>query len=108
MDVKIGREIEFIPEFRGNKKEKEPIIMVIKYLTVSERDSWFENKGDDVSLKAMQELAQLCVKEIRNLRVNGEDIKTVDELMNTPGLIPLYKEAVEKMTAVNMETDSKN
>lgn len=108
MDIKIGKEIEFIPEFRGNKEEKDPVVIVIKYLTVTERDSWFENKGDDVSLEAMQELAQLCIKEIRNLKVNGEPITTADELMNTPGLIPLYKEVVEKMTAVNMEVDAKN
>jgi hypothetical protein len=85
--------VTYIPEFEGNREEANPITVEIKPLTVREARKAAGNitakraKGGAFRTnQAEQSLATFRnhVRNIKNLKYNGQSITTPDELLDTP------------------------
>lgn len=123
MEVKIRRIIDYIPKWNDNKKDKNPIIFHLRYLSTSEADDCLEVKPSEYDFKTKKvsggEIIQHdkkmflnAVVEIDNLQVNDGDstikVVTAEELLKQPGLDLLYYELVVYIKTMNARIDSKN
>lgn len=114
---KDGR-ITYVPEFDGNRDDKNPITVDILPLTVGEAQKRSGNvtakrvKGGGFqtnSAKINQKTFAAHVDNITNLSVNGNPVTTGEELLNTllHDLVDEINEAMTEMSMLN-EGDLKN
>jgi len=102
----VTEDIDFIPEFDDNEKEKEPITVVLKYMTSNENAKCLKIYGDlDIDYETT---ITLGVKEVKNLKVDGKEITTARQLLNLSGFRKLLDEVVVKIISMNARTDKKN
>ncbi|OPL13712.1 MAG: hypothetical protein AVO39_10260 [delta proteobacterium MLS_D] len=110
--------ITYVPEYDGNRLENDPVTVEIKALTVGEQRAMSKGviakrtKGGGFQTNAAENNMRLVrshVRNIRNLRVNGADITTIEELEDTPltELLGEIEEAVTDISVLN-EGDIKN
>lgn len=105
MKFTIAREIEFVPEWNGNRDEDEPIKFTLKYLTAPERDE-IVNMAFDVDGKVsvkpnFQKACKMGIKKIEGLTVDGKQITTANEFLGIPGFDDLYHELGNQIMVMN-------
>lgn len=123
MEVKIKRVIDHIPKWNDNKKDKNPIVFHLRYLSTSEVDDCMEigpSRYDPITKKVTggeivhhNKLMFLnSVLSIDNLTVNDGDetvkVTTAKELLKQPGLDVLYYEMIAFIAIMNARLDVKN
>lgn len=107
MEVTVQREIKYIPDWNDNKKDAKPIKVKLHFLTPGERDSCFEWKDGDLIPNRVK-FFHFGVIEFEDLKVNDKNIKTAEDVLNTPGLEGLYNEVCAKIIRQNARQDLKN
>ncbi len=112
MDIKIARETEYTPEWDENKKQKDPVVVKMHYLTPGERDSCYGRDGDKW-MPDMKKLFLLGWVSCTNLNISEGDEKpkstwTAQEILDTPGLEGLYAEISLVALKQNARQDLKN
>ena len=105
MKFTIAREIEFVPEWNGNKESDEPIKFILKYLTGPERDEIiniaFDAEGK-VSVKPnFVKACRTGIKKIEGLTVDGKSVTTANEFLGLPGFDDLYHELGNQIMTMN-------
>ena len=125
MIVKIARTAVFIPEWRDNKKEAEPVRVEYRFPTTEERDRfirWSTPKlisagGEDARSEVERVIDRRgmflgLVTSIANLTISdgGKDriVATAKAVMVIPGLNDLYDEVCAHLIQVSAVTDLKN
>ncbi len=115
MELTFNDTFEIIPEWNDNKKEDKPVSVDCRYLTTPERADVFESKNvvttgqyriETVIHK--EKLLKLSIKNIENLIVNKEGIKTAGQLVKHPGLSALAEELANRLYTKNITGDLKN
>ena len=94
MDFTVAKEVEYVPDVYGNLElpNEEQVVITIKYPNTQETNMLYKVQaggGSDTSTMALG-VARL-VKAIRNLKVNGKEIKTGQDLINAPGMYILVQ-----------------
>lgn len=123
MEIQIKRIIDYIPDWNENKKDKNPILFHLRYLSTGELEECFEVKptrynpntkkvtGGEV-IQHDRQMFLYAVMEIDNLEVNDGNkttkVTTGRELLLQPGLDMLYYELVRYVKQMNARVDSKN
>ena len=125
MDVKIRRTIDFVPKWRDNDKDDNPIVFLLKYLTSSEYDDCFgispaefDDQGKKITggevtidrkkmfLAAVTEILNFNTVDERNEKMA---IKTGQDMLDCPGTEDLFFEIITFIRSTDVEeTDSKN
>ena len=116
MKITLAKDAEYIPEWNGNREDPEPVVFHLRYLTTAERQQCMEKEylpdkdgGIRVAVKPDQErMFKLAVKKIEHLEVNGRELVTAKEVLETPGLDSLFLEVSLHVLTMNAEQDSKN
>ena len=88
MELEIGTfEYDYYPDFLDNAKKK-TVVAKLKMITTGELEGAINpaNPGM-VDRKAVVEAG---LKELQGLKVNGKEIKTVEDILATPKLFGLY------------------
>ncbi len=88
MKFTISREEVFVPTWKNNDKDEEPIRFLLKHLTIIEREGLLNFTYDEDgkvrfkpdNLKAVR----FGVKKIENLIVDGKSIETAAEFLTLP------------------------
>ena len=110
MQLVTSAEYEYIPAAGGNAKADEPAVFVCKYLTPAQSDDaikyHIESQGSTQITKTTinnDKLIRSSVKEIRNLDVDGEKIRTVAEFLRVehPVADAMYKELCAEIMTRN-------
>ena len=110
--------ITYVPEFDGNRDDKDPITVEIRPQTVREAQqrsgsiSARRVKGGGFQTSAVkinQETFKAHVQNIKNLSFNGTPVTTAEELLNTPlhDFVDELNEAISDISMLN-EGDVKN
>tara|TARA_R100000808_G_scaffold502_2_gene2572 strand:- start:22394 stop:22759 length:366 start_codon:yes stop_codon:yes gene_type:complete len=113
----VEQNYEFIPEFRNNKQELEPIKIKLRQLTTSERQRLMaidpvkialsNESGNKLDLNVDYEgLFRSAVIEIFNLDVNGKSISTPIEFLASPGLGDLLIEVCMNIVQQNSRNEN--
>lgn len=110
----------FVPEFDGNREDDDPITVEIKPLTVretrknaskitAERVKGYRNKVRTNQAEISTETLIRHVRNIKNLRFNGKQVTTGEELLDT-GLMELAGEIEDAINDASIlsEGDIKN
>lgn len=112
MELTIDREYEFTPEWRGNKKDANPIVFQMRMLTTSERDKFmgynFSSDGQIQIVPDRQGMFRAAVAGIKNLKVNGESLTKAADVLARPGMDGLFAEVVSDIISQNSREDLKN
>lgn len=117
MKLIVEQDYEFIPEFRDNKNEVEPVKIKLRQLTTSERQRLMaidpvkialsNQSGNKLDLEVNYEgLFRTAVKEISNLEVNGKKIETSIEFLAAPGLGDLLIEVCMNIVQQNSRNET--
>lgn len=112
MQLIVEQNYEFIPEFRNNKQEPEPIKIKLRQLTTAERQRLMaidpvkialsNESGKKLDLDVNYEgLFRTAVLEIVNLKVNNKEITTAIEFLSAPGLGDLLIEVCMNIVQQN-------
>lgn len=104
MKIKVKLEDTFIPKWNDNEKEETPVEVDLKYLTTGELDDCINDSG----IPDKRKICKTALKEIRNLEINGKPVKTFEQMMEIPGLVPLYYEIVAHVARMEAIENSKN
>lgn len=123
MEIKIKRVIDYVPRWNNNKKDKNPIVFHLRYLSTSEADECMEirpfrynprtkkSSGGEI-VQHDKKMFLYAVISIDNLQINDgesvEEITTPEGLLAQPGLDLLYYEVVGHIKTANARIDSKN
>ena len=84
-ELKLGeREYDYYPDWRGNKKRKE-LTARLRLITTDQLEEAVVAGGIDRRKVVGDGLIGLT-----GLKVDGKEIKTVQDILDTPGLFPLY------------------
>lgn len=98
MKIKVKKTDTFIPEWNGNREEKDPIKIVHRFLTAGERDDYVgiepvTLKDGEPEITVRQDnpgMTKRMITRIENLEVEvGTDTVRVDDagkLYSTPGI----------------------
>ncbi len=113
MNYVITEETTFKPDVDGNLQEADPVTVRLRYATPAVRQATFsqrmEQRGSDsvaiVEIDA-QALLTAVIIDIHNLRVNGREIKTARELLNTPGMDPWVTAITAHAMTMNATEDA--
>lgn len=112
MNITIERNYEFVPEWKDNKKDADPIVFEMRRLSTGERDNLmafnYTNDGQLQIAPDRQGMFRAAVTGIRNLKVNGESVIKALDLLSRPGLDALYAEVVTEIITQNNKEESKN
>lgn len=112
MELTIERNYEFVPEWNGNKKDANPIVFEMRRLSTGERDKFMEytftTDGQLQIAPDRQGMFLAAVVNIRNLKMNGENISKPRDLLSSPGLDAVFAEVVTDIIAQNSKGDVKN
>ena len=112
MKLIVENNYEFIPEFKNNKEETEPIKFKMRQLTTAERQRLMaidpvkialsSESGKKIDLDVNYEgLFRTSVTEIMNLEVNDKKIGTALEFLAAPGLGDLLIEVCMNVVQQN-------
>ncbi len=123
MDVKIQRFVDHIPNWKENKKDENPIVVELKYLTTSEFDSCYvitpqmiNTEGEQVAGGKVtvnrKKMFLYAVKKFRNFTTTDEkgekkEIKTGQDLLDTPSLEDLFFELILFIREMESQIDTK-
>ena len=110
--------VTYVPDYEGNRNEKDPITVEIKPLTVREAQRRAKNvtarrvKGGGIqsdTIEINQKTFVSHVRNIQNLSANGQPITAAEELLDTPlnTLVAEIDEAMTELSTLN-EGDVKN
>lgn len=115
MKFTIAREEEYIPKWRDNDKEDEPIMFVLRHLNSVEREGLLNISFDEDGKPRFKadniRALRVGVKRIDNMIVNGQTISKVTEYLDLPGVHELTMEIGSKiisMNAIRSEEEAKN
>ncbi len=123
MDVKIQRFVDHIPNWKENKKDENPIVVELKYLTTSEFDSCYDITPQMINIEGEQvaggkvtvnrkKMFLYAVKKFRNFTTTDEkgekkEIKTGQDLLDTPSLEDLFFELILFIREMESQIDTK-
>lgn len=114
MKVLFEEFYEIIPKWNNNDKEEDPVVVKCRYLSPSEWSRYLSKEAvvDGERARVVvnykeRELFEASVVEIRNLEVNGKQVRNAREFLAVP-VIGLYNEIVSEIIARNMTVDVKN
>jgi len=112
MDIKIARDYEYTPEWNDNKKDTNPIVVKLRYLTPGERDDCYAWEGERLvpSTKKMFLFAWISAANLSVSEDSGKPKSTWkgQEILDTPGLEGLYAEVALEVLKQNARRDLKN
>lgn len=112
MELTIDREYDYVPEWRDNKNDANPVKFKMRMLTTGERDKLMGYEfGMDGSVRLKpdrQGMFMAGVVKIENLKMNGENITTAREMLARPGLDLLMAEVIADVLSQNSREDLKN
>lgn len=124
MEVKIKRVTDYVPCWDNNKKDKNPIVFHLRYLSTTEMDDCIEIQPSQYDYKTKKVTSGRIVQHdkrmflnavvsIDNFQINDgsntEVITTAEQLLAQPGLDLLYYELVKYVKTMNARIDySKN
>jgi len=109
-DFKLGAlEWDYIPTFRGNDKKDEPGKAKLRQLTTREMNQCIKIRATGPEISE-DKILECGLVELSGFKVNGEDIKTADDVLDSPGLYNLFTELWVEIQSGNIlpEQDSKN
>ena len=111
MEITIEQKSEFVPEFRNNRNETEPIKLQLRSLTTGERQRYLNIDPVKIALQDAsgkfdididyEGLFKAAVTKIENLVVNGKKVVTPSEVLVTVGLHDLFMETVMEIVRHN-------
>lgn len=105
MKFTIAREIEYVPEWGGNRTSDEPIKFILKYLTPPERDEMlnlsFDAEGKVAVKPNFTKACKMGIRRIEGLTVDGKPVVTATEFMALPGFDDLYHELGNEIMTMN-------
>lgn len=90
MEITVSKEFDYTPEWNGNKDDENPIVFHCRYLTNSELDRC-RQIGSKITFD-IRLYADLSIKSIDNLTVNGKPVCTAKDFLKTTGLGGLFAE----------------
>lgn len=124
MNVNIQREIEYIPKCDNNKKSDKPCVITIRNLSMSESRKVLiihpveKDKDDNIIKDKVLEydldfMFNVMITNITNNTVTDEkgevkEIKTGQDILDSPGLDKLYLELVKVLTKMEARVNTKN
>ena len=97
-------------EYEFNPKCDKDITFILRALTAPQRDECISERAINGSVEMTLNKTKLFrygVKEIRDLTVNGKDIKKSGELLENV-IPPIYEEVISKLVANTARKDPKN
>lgn len=116
MNIDLSNKYTFIPTFNGNRDSESPLEIECEYLSSVDKKKAIKQEvqseagqpskvittyDEDILIKASH-----C--KLKNLSVNGVEIKTGEELISTKGLASLVSELASEIILRNAVPDLKN
>jgi len=111
MDVHVEVEYDVVPTYKGNDQGPEPASFHCRAISTTERQRLLKTAQVGENVRAEIDMAGMfraAVKEIQNLRVNGESVTTARRFLELPGLDELMYEVVSEIQRRSGVQDSKN
>ena len=124
MNTNIKRSIEYIPKCDDNKKSDNPCVITIRNLTMSEARKALiihavekDKKGEIIKDKILEYdldfMFNVMITNITNNTVTDEkgeieEIKTGQDILDSPGLDKLYLELVPVLIKMEARVNAKN
>ena len=131
MKIKIQRYVTYIPEWNKNKGDEEnpvpaevQVVVKIKHLTTEEFDSCYTISPQILNEKGVKiggggvtvdrrKMFLITIISLKNLTTEDEsgtekEIKTPQDVLDTPGLEDLYFELIAFVRGLESRIDSKN
>ena len=109
-DFKLGAlEWEYIPTFQGNDKKETPGKAKLRQLTTREMNQCIKIRSSGPEVNE-EKILECGLVELTDFKVNGVEIKTAADLLDTPGLYTLFTDLWVEIQTGNIlpEQDSKN
>ena len=102
-------EWEYVPKFRGNDKRTEPFTVTLKQLSTRQVNGAIEITVEGPKVNYEKIFINGLVK-VNRFKVDGKQIVTADDILDTPGLYPLFTELTVEIQNGNLilDTDLKN
>ena len=102
-------EWEFTPTFKGNDKSSKPFIARLRQLTTREMNQCIKIRPTGPEING-EKILECGLVEMVDFKVNGKQLKTADDILDTPGLYGLFTELWVEIQSGNVlpEQDSKN
>lgn len=124
MNTNIKRSIEYIPKCYDNEKSEKPCVITIRNLNMSEARKCLivhpvekDKKGNIIKDKIFEYdldfMFKVMITDVTNNTVtdeNGvvENIKTGQDILDSPGLDKLYLELIPVLTKMEARVNTKN
>ena len=106
-EIQLGeREYDYYPDWKDNLKRKE-LKARLRLITTSELESAIDYVSGTVNRRAIVEKGLI---ELSGLKVDDKEIKTTEDILDTPGLFSLYVDIFAEINSQSRltEEESKN
>jgi len=110
----ITKDLDYVPNWEDNDKlgEDEQIVFTLRFLTDAQRSKCFKIGIDKNGSETVEPNYELLVKygvvDIKNLTIDGVEIKTARQFGNISGFSALYMEIGTQILIMQARQDSKN
>ena len=93
MEFTLAKEVDYIPDIYDNLSlpDDEQVVITVKLPNAQETQMLADIRGSGDGLSKMSLAVARLVKEVRNLKINGKEIKTGQELIQAPGMYLLVQ-----------------
>ena len=105
----VTKEVEYTPEWDGNKDKPSPIRATLRYITAGERAQCIGMRTvrGDVAIEIdYGKCLRFCLKKLHDFRVNGAKVETPEQLMELSGFDGLFMELALKAWNMNAKEDT--
>ena len=106
MEFTLSDTYRVVPRWKGNHESDNPAVFICRYLTEAERTAIVGHKTRGIHLEVvtnLSELLRVSVVRIDNLWINGQEIKTVEQLLECRGIIMLLNQVTNEIMANNID-----
>ena len=108
----LEKEIDYIPEWDGNREKTDPITFTLRYITDAERTRCqtprFDERGNPSVEVDYEAFIKYGVSKIANFSVGGKAITTAKDFLKLSGFYNLLMEVAIQIFTMNARQDSKN